>query len=76
MGQQDWSLLIPPALLSGGGSLMPGCGNGYAHTSSSPGPRKMLGWHCRLEGALYLSGFEKENINNFKFTKGAGHKEE
>jgi hypothetical protein len=36
----------------------------------------MLGWHCHLEGALYLSGFEKENINNFKFTKGAEHKEE
>ena len=62
--EQDWSLLSPSALLSGGGSLMPGCGNGFAHTSSLPGPRKMLGWHYHLEEALYLSGFEKKTSAN------------
>lgn len=36
-------LLIPPALQPEGDSLMPGCGNGFADTSSSPRPRKMLG---------------------------------
>lgn len=71
--EQDWSLLIPSALLSGGGSLMPGCGNGFAHTSSLPGPRKMLGWHCRLGAALYLSAFKK-NISNSNSQKEPGIK--
>jgi hypothetical protein len=73
MEQQGWSLLIPPALLSEGGTSMPDYGNGFADTSSSPGPRKMLGWHCRLGAALYLSAFKK-NISNSNSQKEPGIK--